>query len=269
MRNIKIVSIILILLIIMSSKIFASGYTEQLKIVNEKEYIHRFYNDENIDTDIFISSIEKKFKIDKKTYSFSDIIKRGGNEIETLEIKTNKSIESKTNNLTSVLEQLGDEIEYNKDNYKGSYILDVESVDIKEKYNGYKEYLIEENKSYSNLQSNDLYYIPKQITKNGINLDLIRCDWNIDSVRLIGENEIPDKYTAKCYYAGIQKVDNPITYIVNANYYGIAEKEIHIPVNYEVVYENTKKDINFIPYIIGSSGIVVVIILFFMFRKNI
>ena len=111
--------------------------------------------------------LEKQIEIDGNVYELSDYIFYGGDIEHTIDINTTKTIISKTNNKESIIEQLGNSLEYEEKGFKGEYILDQNSIKIKTNYNGYKEELIEENIEYKNLEKNDLSYIPKEVEKDG------------------------------------------------------------------------------------------------------
>lgn len=115
-------------------------------------------------------------------------------------------------------------------------------------------------------------YIPKQIKSNDLTLDLLKVDWEVETNKNIGEYEVANTYTAKCYYATKQKVDYPYTYTINAEYFGTATKIEENPIVFKVEYEAQieevpEKEINVIPILGGTSGIVLVII--FFITKNI
>lgn len=85
---------------------------------------------------------------------------------------------------------------------------------------------------------------------------------------------MPDKYIAKCYYATKQRVDNPYTYTVTANYYGTAIKIEEKPIVCNVEYikqiqeqpEEIKEEKNILPVVTSGTGIVI-IVLFFITRN--
>lgn len=131
--------------------------------------------------------------------------------------------ESNIENQTSQAEKI--EEEYNTDN-----------IQIKTNYNGFREDLIEETINYNGLSRNDLDFLPKQTIKDGITLDLLNIEWEVETTKKIGEYEVADVYTAKCYYAGKQRVDYPNTYSVTAEYTGTATKEIESPYTYKLKY---------------------------------
>ena len=89
---------------------------------------------------------------------------------------------------------------------------------------------------------------------------------------MIGEYEVPNLYTAKCYYAGKQRINYPNTYNVTAEYKGTAIKEIKNPYTYTIKYNKeevpeTKENNLLIPIAGSTTGIILVII--FLFTKNV
>lgn len=232
------------------------------------EYIKRTYSVSQDQEENFLLNLEKEFNIDKKTYKLDNSVKTGGNITETIDISTTKTIKSDSNKLEKILQQLPESIDYNENDFVGKYELDVKSIDIKTQYNGYKEYLIEETKIYTDLDTNDLNNIPKQIKKDGRTLDLITTNWEVTETRQIQENSIPSKYNANCSYATKIKVDNPLTYIVTAQYNGTAEKIIENDFIYEITYKHISTDKNYIPTIILLSGTTLIVVVIFTTRKK-
>ena len=188
-----------------------------------------------------------------------------------------KKIITKSKNKVDILKELPATLDYNENGFTGIYNLDIDTLNIKTNYNGYTEYLVEENVRYTDLQKNDLDYIPKQIKKENITLDLLETTWEIQSTKMFGDNQVADKYIANCYYATKTRKDNLYTYTVTAEYNGIAEKTEENIFEYTVTYkyvipekvETPKEDknINYTPIIVASSG-VVIIVLFFFIKRN-
>jgi len=242
---------------------------EQIFTKDDIEYIKRTYSVSQEQEENFLLNLEKEFKIDKKTYQLEDKTKTGGNTTETIDISTTKTIESNSNQLEDILQQLPESIEYDERDFVGKYELDINSLDITTQYNGYREQLIKETKIYTNLDTNDLNNIPKQIKKNGRTLDLITTNWEVTETKKIQENTIPSKYKATCYYATKIKVNNPLTYIITAQYNGTADKTIENDYTYEVTYKHiaTDKD-NYIPVIVLASGTTLIILVIIITRKK-
>jgi len=241
---------------------------EEIFVKDNIEYIKRTYIVSQEQENDFLLNLEKEFKIDKKTYQLDNSTKTGGDIIETIDINTTKTIKSDSNKTNKILEQLPEEIKYNKNDFKGTYKLDINSINVKTQYNGYKEYLVEDTKVYSNLDTNDLNNIPKQIMKDGMVLDLITTNWEVTETRQIQDNSIPSKYKATCYYATKKRVDNPLTYIVTAEYNGTADKVIENDFTYEITYKHISTDKNYIPTIILLSGTTLIVVVIFITRKK-
>ncbi len=241
---------------------------EEIYTKDNVEYIKRTYTVAQEQENDFLLNLQKEFKIDKKTYQLENTKKTGGDITETIDINTTKTIKSNSNKLEKILEQLPEEIEYNEDEFIGTYILDINSIDIESQYNGYKEYLVEETKIYNDLDTNDLNNIPKQIKKNGLTLDLITTNWEITETRQLQDNSIPSKYKATCYYATKTRQNNPTTYNVTAEYNGTASKTIENDYTYEITYKHIATDKNYIPVILISGGATLIIVVLFVIRKK-
>lgn len=241
---------------------------EEIFTKDNIEYIKRTYSVSQEQEQDFLLNLEKEFKIDKKTYQLDSSTKTGGDITETIDISTTKTIKSNSNKLSDLMEQLPEEIKYEENDFVGVYKLDVNSINIENQYNGYKEQLIEKTKVYNNLDTNDLNNIPKQVTKDGMTLDLITTNWEVVETRKIQENNIPSKYKATCYYATKKRVNNPLTYIVTAKYNGTADKIIENDYNYELIYKHTSTDKNYTPAIVLLGGATLIIVIVIVTRKK-
>ena len=266
-RLLKRIIIILISTIVLSTNCYALS-NEEIFIKDDVEYIKRTYSVSREQERNFLINLGKEFKIDKKTYQLDNLTKTGGDILETIDISTTRTIKSDTNELNKILEQLPKEIKYNEDGFVGVYKLDVNSINVETQYNGYKEKLIDETKIYSNLDTNDLNNIPKQIRKEGLTLDLITTNWEVAETRKLQENSIPSKYNAICYYATKIKVDNPLTYNVTAQYNGTADKVIENDYIYEATYKHIATDQNDIPAIILLGGTLLIILVIIVVRRK-
>lgn len=224
----------------------------------------------------FVENLEKDIEVFGKKYTFDTYTIEGGTALDTIDITTTKNITSNTNNLESIIDQLGNTISYDKDGYVGEYILNTQNIQIKTNYNGFREDLIEETINYTDLSKNDLDFIPKQTVKNGLTLDLLNVEWKVETTKMIGEYEVANTYTAKCNYATKQRIDYPNTYSVTAQYSGTATKEIDAPYTYIVKYNKVEekqpevieeKENNILPVLSGTTGLILLVI--FFLTKNV
>lgn len=242
---------------------------EKTEITEDELNCYKTYQVMESEKDTFLEMLSKEIEVDGNKYKYVDYTAEGGNISETIDINTTKTILSKTNNKDKIIEQLENTIKYEKDGYIGEYILNPNTLKIKTNYNGFREDLIEETINYNNLEKNDLDFIPKQTVKNGLTLDLLKVEWQVESTKMIGEYEVANTYTAKCYYATKQRVDYPNTYTVTAEYLGTATKTEENPITYVIKYEKErpeqveeKQENNVLPVVGGTTGIILVIVFF-------
>ena len=242
---------------------------------NDGSFLTKTYQVLEKDSINFIDNLEKELEVDGVKYNFTNYTSEGGNTTDTIQINTSKTITSKTNNIQSIIAQLGEVINYNEDGYVGEYVLDTQNINVKTNYNGFREDLIEKTINYTNLERNDLDFIPKQTIKNGFTLDLLNVEWEVENTQMIGNYEVANTYTAKCYYAGKQRINYPNTYTVTANYSGTATKTTENHITYNVKYKKVElpiqeveeeKQNNIIPITTGTTGIIL-IICFFLTRN--
>jgi len=266
MKNIlkKITIVLSMTLLLTTVNCFA--YTEESSITNENKLIKTYTVNKDEEQD-FLSQIQKEYSDEEYNYKLEKQDKSGGDYTESKDIITTKTITLKTNNTQKILKEFPETIEYSENDFNGEYVIDTDSLKVVTNYNGYTEYLVEDNKEYPNLSRNDLDFIPKEILKNGIKLDLLKVDWELQSTKMVGDYEVADKYIAKCYYAGKIRKDNPYTYTVTATYKGIATKTIENPYQYTLTYSFEKIPNNNLIYLIGGSSIGIIAI-FFIVRKN-
>ncbi len=247
---------------------------DKTNVTDDKNNCYKTYLVQEYEQNSFVENLEKNIEVFGDKYTFDSYTIEGGSTIDTIDITTTKKITSKTNNLESIINQLGTTISYEQDGYVGEYILNTQNIQIKTNYNGFREDLIEETINYSSLSRNDLDFIPKQTVKDGLTLDLLNVEWEVETTKMIGEYEVADLYTAKCYYAGKQRIDYPNTYSITAEYTGTATKEIPSPYKYIVKYNKVEErkpdpipevveENNFLPVAGGTTGIILVIIFFF------
>lgn len=267
----KIVIIMFATIMLTVTNCFAMNIMNEEFITKDNiEYIKRSYSVPMDQEDDFLVNLENEFKIENKTYQIQDKNRTGGDIVETIDINTSKTITLDSNSTEYILSQLPQEMDYNENGYVGKYVLDTNSINVESKYNGYKEVLVKDTKIYTDLDKNDLDNIPKQIKKDGLILDLLTTNWEVTETKKLQDNIIPSKYKATCYYATKKKVNNPITYIVTANYTGTAKKVIENDYTYEITYKCIGKDKNILPILAITGGsIIFIIVILFARKKNV
>ncbi len=180
------------------------------------------------------------FTSDGWLFELSDVTKSetGGTNarphVETVDLET------ETNNLDEILEQLAATLEYeSEDGYSGVLTLDVASVQCEAAGYENSNYTVTVTREYEDLPANDLYYIPKTVTENGRTLALDSVDWQAQSSVNVGYSDIPDTYRAVAKYAGRATMSVATGYVTTADYTGEITKEIEGETVYTAYFTGT------------------------------
>ena len=273
MKVIKVLSVVAGITLLTASHCFAVNLAKTDTKDNELYKTYIVKNEEELN---FTNGIEKNIEAFGNKYNYDSYSVSENISEDKIDIETSQTYKLNTNNIDEIVSQIENEIPYNQDGYEGKYKLDIQSISIKTNYNGFREVLIEKTVDYTNLEKNDLDFIPKVIEENGKELNLLNVNWIVEKNKKIGEYEVPDTYTASCYYAQKQRIDYPNTYTISANYVGTATKKSSDSKTYILKYikdvpptpvEEEKEKINVLPIAGGTTGIFC-IILFFL-TKNV
>ena len=172
-------------------------------------------------------------------YSFSDMVKeeiyfnQQSQHTETVTVNTDSK------DLTDVLEALQPNIEYEKDDYKGTLYLDHNS--IKTEASGYesRSYSVTATKNYTGLDRNDTSYIDKTVVKDGRTLSLVNVTWSVESTELVDDTLVPATYSAVASYAGTASSTVATGYVSAAEYSGTITASGISSIIYTVTYIGT------------------------------
>lgn len=126
-----------------------------------------------------------------------------------------------------------------EDGYQGKVYLDFASVEAKAKGYQSKTVCLKEKRSYYNLDSQDLTYVPKSITEDGEVYQLKDVSWQSINTADVDGYQIPDRFTAVAEYEANVKRSYATGYEVTASYTGMVTKDIVEAVKYTVVFEKS------------------------------
>lgn len=124
-----------------------------------------------------------------------------------------------------------------EDGYYG--ILDLDEETLKTGIKGYvtKHYQVYENRTYPNLPSNDVAYIPKTINVGGYNYTMSNINWTYNS-NFANNSIIPDTYTANVTYERTATSQNATGYITTVEYKGVVTKNTKETIQYLVKFQS-------------------------------
>ena len=127
-------------------------------------------------------------------------------------------------------------MDYREDGFVGTLVLDKDSIKTAEAGTSNYSYQMKEVKEFSNLDRNDLAYIPKTAEKNGVTLKLADVEW-IPMASGADNSEVPSLFKANATYTGTAWGSKADGYTVTANYTGEVSKATEGQVMYSIVYE--------------------------------
>lgn len=219
--------------------------------------------------------VEEPFELEGFSYQHVETVKEE-QEYQSTKLQTEiVTVETDTDALSAILEQLPPSLEYSKDGYSG--VLTLDHTTIRTEAAGYasKSYTISETKQFAGLDRNDPSYVPTTTVKNGTTLSLSNISWAVTGTGLADDTLVPTSYTATATYTttGSRKVATG--YVTTADYTGEVTAGGIQAIKYTVTYLGTpiKVSPQFSPVWLISGGVLLLLgaggaIFVLLFRPN-
>jgi hypothetical protein len=180
--------------------------------------------------------IEEPFEQEGYAYTFADIVKTENHVADTDRHTETVTLETSTNELSDILEQLLPTMEYDDGLYTGTLALDHTS--IRTEASGYttKSRKISTTKTIGPVDRNDMSYVPATTVKDGVTLNLSGVDWQIIGTDVVGNSLAPATYQAVASYSGKTYYQAATGYVTTASYVGEITRDGVESVTYQVTY---------------------------------
>jgi len=183
--------------------------------------------------------VEAPFEQEGFLYTFADIVKDENfvqdqkHHVETVTLETD------TDSLAAILEQLEPTMEYDDGTYAGALSLDHNS--IRTEATGYtsKSSTVSTTKTIGPVDRNDMSYVPATATKDGLTLKLSNVDWQVIGTDVVGDSLAPTSYQAVATYTGTRYTKVADGYVTKADYTGSICHEGVESITYRVTYLGT------------------------------
>ena len=189
------------------------------------------------------------------SYEATDILRQDlPGEAETKTVSQSVTLESETDKTEDILLLLKSTLDYREDGFSGTLALDKSSVQTKEAGTSSYTYTLKEEKEFSNLDRNDLAYIPKTAEKNGVTLKLSDVEW-IPMASGTDNSDVPSLFSALATYTGTAWGSKADGYTVTAEYTGEISRVAEGQVLYSIVYEEAMPEGSRFPW--QTIGLVV------------
>jgi len=186
----------------------------------------------------FLNKLNDKITINGEEFQLESKSKITEDLEKTKEVTKNIQIQTlyDTNNKNSIMNRLGQSIEYNEGGFKGNISLN--NILIETVPQGSYEQLEYLDIDFIGYTQNELANVEKEITRNGYNWNLINVDWNVETTTEIDNTNVPKTYSGVKHYQRVGTYSYPDKYRVTAIYRGSADKT-----NPETIYQITYKKV--------------------------
>ena len=180
--------------------------------------------------------IEAPFEYGGLLYTFSDMTAQENRAQEGMSHTETITINSKSKELSAILELLSSTMEYDDGTYSGVLYLDHDSIHTEAAGYTNGSYTIREVKEISDLDCNDMSYVPATTTKDGRTLTLANVEWQGQGTALVEGSLVPSRYKAVATYTGSVPYRSATGYVTTANYVGTISRDEIRDITYTVIY---------------------------------
>lgn len=231
---------ILAVLLLFSTTAFAAEYPSQVSYsMNNGIFEVRKTYELPVDQEPSMQA-KQSFEQDGYSFTLTDLLRQELPEQQSKEYTETVTVSSESKELTAILPLLADtKAVTTEDGFTGTLKLDTDSITVEPA--GYKNnsWTVSATRTYPNLSSMDLEYIPKTTTENGRTLNFSTVDWQTDNTENVDDDAIGDRFSAIVTYTGTASSRNVTGYTVTAQYSGEVEKVSLNKVQYVAVFHGT------------------------------
>lgn len=185
------------------------------------------------------SLVEAPFELEGYTYQHLETVKKEQAYHTSKSHTEIVTLETDTDSLAAILEQLAPTLEYSQDGYSGTLTLDHTTIQTEASGYASKSYTISDTKQFPGLDRNDPSYIPTTTKKNGATLSLSNISWAVTGTGLADDTLVPTSYTATATYTATGSRKVATGYVTTANYVGEVTAEGIQSIEYTVTYLGT------------------------------
>ena len=236
----KTITIMAVFLLLSMNTVFAAEYPSQVSYnLNNGIFEVRKTYEMQVDEE---PSAQAKQSFEQDGYSFvlTDMLRQELPEQQSKEYTETVTVSSESKELTAILPLLADtKAVTTEDGFTGTLKLDTGSITVEPA--GYKNnsWTVSATRTYPNLSSMDLEYIPKATTENGRTLNFSTVDWQTDNTENVDDDTIGNRFSAVVTYTGTASSRNVTGYTVTAQYSGEVKKVSLDKVQYVAVFHGT------------------------------
>lgn len=206
--------------------------------------------------------IEEPFELEGYTYHHLSTVKEE-QAFKTSKVQTEViTLETETDDLAKILEQLEPTMEYSKNGFSGTLTLDHTTIQTEAAGYTTKYYTITDTKQFPGLSRNDPSCVPSTTVKNGSTLTLSDISWTVTGTGLADDTLIPTSYTATATYTATGSRSVATGYVTTASYTGEVIAEGIQSIAYTVTYLGTPVEtpVTFQPLWLAVPGAILLLL---------
>ena len=236
----KTITILAVLLLLSTTTAFAAEYPSQVSYnLNNGIFEVRKTYEMQVNQEPS-AQVKQGFEQDGYSFVLTDMLRQELPEQQSKEYTETVTVSSESKELTAILPLLADtKAVTTEDGFTGTLKLDTGSITVEPA--GYKNnsWTVSATRTYPNLSSMDLEYIPKTTTENGRTLNFSTVDWQTDNTENVDDDTIGNRFSAVVTYTGTASSRNVTGYTVTAQYSGEVKKVSLDKVQYVAVFHGT------------------------------
>ncbi len=227
--------------------------------------------------------VEDPFEQEGYLYTFADIVKEENQVSDFSYHRETVTLETETDDLAAILEQLEPSMEYDDGVYTGSLALDHTSIHTEATGYETRSSTVTATKTIGPVDRNDMSYVPATTVKNGVTLNLSGVDWQVTGTDLVGDALAPSSYQAVATYSGKSYYKTATGYVTTADYVGEISRDDVESVTYQVMYLGTEGTLktgesllvkagdaapSILPYALGGLGLLAAVVMAVMLLRS-
>ncbi len=227
--------------------------------------------------------VEDPFEQEGYLYTFADIVKEENQVSDFSYHRETVTLETETDDLAAILEQLEPSMEYDDGVYTGTLALDHTSIHTEAAGYETRSSTVTATKTIGPVDRNDMSYVPATTVKNGVTLNLSGVDWQVTGTDLVGDALAPSSYQAVATYSGRSSYKVATGYVTTADYVGEISRDDVESVTYQVMYLGTEGTLktgepllakagdatpSILPYALGGLGLLAAIVMAVMLLRS-
>ena len=236
MKHIRHLALCLLLALSLMTSALAAEVPETLVVENlngQQRMVKTYVLSPEVDPETLQ---EPPFDYDGFTYTWAYTTKEEQPFLDAKTVSETVTVESSSDDLSDILAALAPSIPYDDGEYVGELALDHTTLSTVASGYTTKYGMVSETKVISNLDRNDMSYVPATTVKNGRTLSLAGVEWQVTGSDLVGETLSPSSWQAVATYTASSSWKAATGYVTTAEYHGEVVSEGIESVTYTVVY---------------------------------